>query len=149
MRNMFYKYDNNIKDQNFEHHIPPYEDTQLSDCNCVEYLFNIKHELIGIKAKQNSIFKLYFNFESNDCSELLDTLTSSNIILDILNFKYDKVATFQAILDKDFLEVELLIDTSESILKAGNYKLNLYYLDNNSDIKHNLYNKTDFILSIE
>lgn len=149
MKNMFYKYDNDIKDKyccdchNYDDQI------ENSSCDCAEYLYNIKDELVGIKGKANTIFKLYFNFTSNDLENLINTLTDNPIWLDILDFKYELVTTIPVLLDSELLEAEALIDTNSINLVSGIYKLKLWYSDLISGNNYSLFDKKDFILEIE
>lgn len=147
MRNMFYKYDNNIKDPQFLT-FPETNFTEiLQDCNCAEYLYNIKNELIGIKAKLGSNFKLYFNFSSDQFEEMTEMLSKYQILLDILDFKYDNIKTLVATYNSEISEAEISIDCSELELKSGVYKLKLYYIDE-FGLKYNLYADENLLLDI-
>lgn len=147
MRNMFYKYDNDIKDHQFLAFPETDSIERLQDCNCAEYLYNIKDELIGIKAKLGSSFKLYFNFSSDQFEEMTETLSKYQILLDILDFKYDNIKTLVATYDAEISEAEISIDCSELELKSGVYKLKLYYIDE-FGLKYNLYADENLLLDI-
>ena len=143
-KNMFYNYDN-------------FADTTkccqpcLKEDSCerqeAEYLYNIKGDFLGIKAKVNSSFDLYFSFTSDDQKKLANILNNHDIQLDILDYKYDVVLTLPAFVVEDADECKVTVDLSSSDkLKEGVYKLYLYYLEAN--IKKSLYSNFN-ILSIE
>lgn len=142
-KNMFYNYD-------------VYADSVNCTCNhaeiCenkqqVENLYNIKGEFIGIKAKENSDFNIYFNFSSEDDIELFNLLQSSPIVLELINSKKDLVATFPAFLCDHANECIVRLDLfNYPQIKKGKYKIYLYYIEDG--VKKILYNEAN-LLSIK
>lgn len=74
-------------------------------------------------------------------------LSKYQILLDILDFKYDNIKTLVATYDSEISEAEISIDCSELELKSGVYKLKLYYIDE-FGLKYNLYADENLLLDI-
>ena len=78
---------------------------------------------------------------------LTNILDKYEIMLDILDYKYDVVLTLNAIVAEDIDECEVLVDlATDNKFKEGIYKLYLYYLENG--VKKSLYSNFN-TLSIE
>jgi hypothetical protein len=146
-KNMFYNYDAYSDKVKFTKCCKPCLKEDLCDRQEAEYLYNIKGDFMGIKAKVNSSFKLYFNFTSDDKEGLTNILDNYEIMLDILDYKYDVVLTLNTIVAEDIDECEVLVDlAADNKFKEGIYKLYLYYLENG--VKKSLYSNFN-TLSIE
>lgn len=142
-KNMFYNYDVYADSVNCTcNHAKSCENMQQ-----VENLYNIKGEFIGIKAKENSDFNIYFNFSSEDDLELFNLLQSSSIVLELIDSKKDLVATFPAFLCDHANECIVRLDLfNYPQIKKGKYKIYLYYIEDN--VKKILYNEAN-LLSIK
>jgi len=80
MKDMFYNYDHKVilgTDPEVGTHFTGFKPQDTPESyTCTKIIKNIKGEPIGIEAKENSVFKLYFS---------LDTFVDSGAIYDILN----------------------------------------------------------------
>lgn len=143
-KNMFYNYDTYAKNKivcSCEHNL-------INNCNIanvVEYLYNIKGELIGLKAKANSNFNIYFNFSSSDNLEVFEILHKCPIILEILNLDGELLETIPAVINDFVNECYINIDLNNyGSLKNGKYRLYLYYIEDNT--KKLLYNESNLLV---
>ena len=106
-KNMFYNYDAYAKNKI----ICTCDD--INNCNiatAVDYLYNIKGELIGLKAKANSNFNVYFNFSSSDDLEVFELLHKCPIVLEILNLDGELLETIPAVVNDFVNECYINID---------------------------------------
>lgn len=145
-RNMFYNYDTFSDNVRLDHTCLK----QSIDCDNkleADYIYNVGGKFLGIKAKANSNFNLYFNFNSDNEIELFELIHSFPIALDILDFTYELITTIPAEVNEYINECCVFIDLSLiEKLSVGNYKFYLYYIENG--VKKPLYSDLN-ILSIE
>jgi hypothetical protein len=99
-KNMFYNYDNYAESKDI---------CCLNAKKCIkrtsaEYLYNIKGDFIGITAENNSDFIIYFNFYSENDSELSDLLYNNQLSLEILDSNGDLVLTVPATMSETHFE---------------------------------------------
>lgn len=141
-KNMFYNYDAYAKNKI----ICTCDD--INNCNiatAVDYLYNIKGELIGLKAKANSNFNVYFNFSSSDDLEVFELLHKCPIVLEILNLDGELLETIPAVVNDFVNECYINIDLNNyKSLKNGKYRLYLYYIED--DTKKLLYSESNLLV---
>lgn len=148
MKDMFYNYEHHIAYKEYPIAPEGNKKDKLDDYTCVSKLLNAKGEEIGLKAKQNSIFYVYFNFFPQACVDIHHTLSSDNLHLDIVDFKREVVASFPVELSDYTDTARAKIITSENgPLKYGVYRMRLY--TKIDDIEYNLFSEESGILSIE
>lgn len=145
-KNMFYNYDVYADTKDF-----CYCNKIAKDCcddkQNAEYLYNIKGDFMGLRAKENSDFNIYFSFSGENEIEVFELLHNYPILLDILDFTYEPIVTIPAIIHDTINECVVSIDLSVyEKLQKGVYKLYLYYIENG--IKKPLYSQFN-LLSIE
>lgn len=142
-KNMFYNYD--VYDKNED----VYECSNKTCKNIreVDYAYDISGNIIGLKAKADSNFTIYFSFYSEDNLEMSNLLKSCPIMLEILDTNREIMTTIQADFDESHRECSVYIDLAlYKNLTRGKYKLYLYYIENG--IKKQLYDKAN-LLSIK
>lgn len=142
-KNMFYNYDTYAKNKI----ICTCEHDLINNCNiaAAEYLYNIKGELLGLKARANSNFNIYFNFSSPDDLEAFEALHKYPIVLEILNLDGELLESIPAVINAFGNEccVNINLNTYKS-LKNGKYRLYLYYIEDNT--KKILYNESNLLV---
>jgi hypothetical protein len=99
-KNMFYNYDNYAESKD----ICCLNAKKCTKSTSAEYLYNIKGDFIGITAKNNSDFIVYFNFYSENNSELSDLLYNNQLLLEILDSNGDLVLTVPATMSETHFE---------------------------------------------
>lgn len=139
-KNMFYNYD--VYADNRDRY--NCQTKCCADKPNVDYLYSINGDLIGLTTKANANFTIYFNFHSEDNSELFALLINCPILLEILDTENNLMVTIPARMNKTYNECSVDIDLSvhKHIVK-GKYRLYLYYIENN--IKKLLYDKANLL----
>ena len=132
MKDMFYNYEHRINVKEYSEGPFFGHRRTLEYTNGAHPLHNAKGEELGIKAKMNSKFKLYFDLEGLDPNiDLRAILESSTLHFDVLDFKREKVAEFVPVLDdvEDLITVNLIAaedPEKENVLRYGVYRMHLY-----------------------
>lgn len=155
MKDMFYNYDHNINKKEYPENPIYYTNKKLHTTMAARKLFNVKGDELGVCAKVNSEFYLYFKVDgaayADDGTFEADARTIlENAILhfDVLNQKREVVASFMPELSEYDSEIRVQIYTSEEgPLKYGNYKMHLYFETENGI--YTLFSEEDGILTIE
>jgi len=152
---MFYNYDHNIKQEIYP--MPPLDTAnRLNNCSAAKILTNVKGDELGIAAKINSKFYLYFSVwgeviddDSPFASETLrEVLENAVLHFDVLDSKREVVASFEPELCEYANEIRVKVYTSEEgPLKYGVYRMHLYF--ENEEGIYTLFSEEDGILSIE
>lgn len=139
MKDMFYNYEHNIDRKDYPE-FPPCEFPRQPEGHYgAEPVFNAHGDCLGVKAKADSKFDLFFSFEGEiEGSDIYSFLSEGYFILGLYSSKSKLVASFTGEkFDDNNLVVH--IDSSElpcdiySMMLIATYKENTYTLFNEGD----------------
>ncbi len=148
MKDMFYNYEYNLNEKKFPE--------PLIWHNCHEHpvafagvavpLTNVKGDVLGLLAKRNSDFNIYFCLEDLCGDGMMNEIMDSDVVCNILT-KDQKVVLSPAVykFSEDTLVVQ--VHATDDTLPYGNYRIDLYAII--QDQKYTIFADTDGILSID
>lgn len=134
MKDMFYKYDNDCK-ENGQHgpHFPQEETKVLESCSNSYIITDIKGNELGVEVKHNNAFTLYFSI--NGCGYCVDEIfNGGKFLFEILSStKHDVLISHEytpgEVMNPDTGDIEIHIDTLESRqLDIDSYRMRLTIL---------------------
>jgi hypothetical protein len=144
MRDMFYNYEHNIDRKDY---MPPHfqESPKSADgLSNAELVFNAKGDCLGVKAKKESDFDLFFSLEGFiDGSSIYEVLNSATFVLEIFSSK-GKFAT--SLYGEAFDDTSLVVHVPADTLSADIYNLKLTMILNEKN--YVLFSQGDSILHI-
>lgn len=159
MHDMFFNYDHKIKTvcdeciYECDRAHPPifchlYKDKkELSHESGPKLIYNINNEILGVMARENSTFRLFFTVAPDDQAKFIDALNLTVFKLTIFNRIHKPVVEVPAklYLDDGLITVELA-SNSDGPLTAGIYRMRLDMI--NGDNRYALFAENDGVLSI-
>ena len=160
MQDMFYKYDHKIAPlcnecafecdpNNPPQFCPLYaKQNELSHRTCLSLIYSINNKLLGVMARENSKFRLFFPVCSiKDYHKLMEALKQAEFRFTIFNRLHKELLTapVDVNFDSGVLSVELQ-SSSEGPLKAGIYRMRLDMVID--ETIYTLFAENDGILSI-
>ena len=144
MRDMFYNYEHNIdrKDYMLPHfHEPPKSADGISNA---ELIFNAKGDCLGVKAKKESDFDLFFSLEGViEGSSIYEVLNSATFVLEIFSSKGKFITSLYG---EAFDDTSLVVHVPADTLSADIYSLKLTMILNEKN--YVLFSQGDSILHI-
>jgi len=146
-KDMFYNYDYNINEKKFP------EPIVWHDCHKHNVAFaggavpltNVKGEVLGLLAKRNSDFNIYFSLSDLCGDGMINEIMESDVVCNILNRRHKVMCSPEVYKFSDDVLVAQVHAGDE--LPYGNYRVELYAMINGE--KYILFADTDGILSID
>lgn len=147
MRDMFYNYEHKIDEKEYppmKHHDHPRDSIGVHGA---DLLRNIKGDVIGVKAKQNSDFSLFFYLDGTvEDGSLAQLVDEASFYLLVYGKDDEAIAEFAATkYSTDQLEVDMGAD--DSVMPYGLYRMKLIMIYNN--VTYTLFSERDAVLSIQ
>ena len=147
-KDMFYNYDYNINEKKFP------EPIVWHDCHMHNVAFagsavplmNVKGEVLGLLAKRNSDFNIYFSLSYLCGDGMINEIMESDVICNILDAEHNIILSPEVYKFSDDVLVAQ-VHAINDVLPYGSYKVELYAMINNE--KYTLFADTDGVLSID
>lgn len=144
MRDMFYNYEHNIDRKDYmppHFHEPPKSADGISNA---ELIFNAKGDCLGVKAKKESDFDLFFSLEGViEGSSIYEVLNSATFVLEIFSSKGKFITSLYG---EAFDDTSLVVHVPADTLSADIYSLKLTMILNEKN--YVLFSQGDSILHI-
>lgn len=148
MRDMFYNYEHNIADKEYPPMKPRESHKHAIDFSGADLIYNIKGDILGIRAKIDQPFKLYFYLDGEvEDGSITELMSEATFYIQIYHNKSNELlGELKADIDIDNTLVAQ-IDPAEFNMSYGVYRLKLIMNYNMSD--YELFSRDSGILSIE
>lgn len=149
-KNMFYNYDYEQKEKpHYEPLFTPGEEDRCVGTANTRLIKNKEGKEIGVEAKENSLFRLYFTFEGFvEESNLPKLLSEATFTFKVFNHRSQLVFESPVeIYPSEQMASVTLVSEEDGPLKFGNYRMQLDMIID--DITYTLFAQNDGILSIE
>ena len=146
-RDMFYEYEHNINKKEYPPMRPIDHPKKAISVHGAELLRNVKGDVLGVKAKANSDFTLYFyidgEVEDGSVEELID---ASEFFLQIIGADDEAIGEFKGEkYSSDTIKFDM--GASDDSMPFGNYRMRLVM--NYNLMPYELFSEKDAILSIQ
>ena len=148
MKDMFYNYDYNINVKRFPEPLV-WDDGyrhSVAVAGSAAPLLNAKGEVLGLTAKRNSDFEIFFNIKDLCGDLMIKMIMESEVICNILT-KDKAIVLSPTVYKYSDDTLVALVSANEDILPYGNYRIDLYAVIGGK--KYTLFADTDGILSID
>lgn len=146
MRDMFYNYEHNIDKKDCLP--PPFIDfpKNAEGYYGADLVFNAKGDCIGVKAKEDSDFDLFFTLDGFvEGSDIYSLLNSASFVLDIISSKNKLVASITPeVFDEHNLKAH--IEAHDGLIPADIYGMRLTMFYNEKE--YAIFKESDAILRI-
>jgi len=148
MKDMFYNYDYNLEEKEFPEPLFWHDchDHPVAFAGGAVPLTNVKGDVLGLLAKRNSDFEIFFNLSDLCGDGMIYQIMNSDVVCDIIDSDY-KVLLSPAVYKYSENVLVVQVHASDDIIPYGNYRVDLYTELNG--IKYTLFAPTDGILSID
>lgn len=148
MRDMFYNYEHNIADKDYPPMKPREGYKEAGDFSGADLIYNIKGDILGVRAKIDQPFKLYFYLDGEvEDGSLTELMSEASFYVQIYHNKSNELlGEIKADADVENTLVAQ-IDPAEFDMSYGVYRLKLIMNYDMSD--YELFSGDSGILSIE
>lgn len=148
MRDMFYNYEHNIADKEYPPMKPKEPHKHATDFSGADLIYNIKGDILGIRAKIDQPFRLYFYLDGEvEDGSITELMSEAVFYIQIYHNKSNELlGELKADTDIDNTLVAQ-IDPAEFNMSYGVYRLKLIMNYNMCD--YELFSRDSSILSIE